>query len=908
MKTKLPCLVVVLACALAGPAPAAESAAARLQQGLFEEEANQHYDAAIAAYQSVLATHEEERRLAATALFRLGECYRKLGRTNEAVSHYQRLLHDFSDQGALTRLSEQHLAAMGMPRDITLAFGRVAEEYREVCDRVAQLTRQRAELSLTFTPENPRMQTNQIQLTQAQTRKLELETRYPSLLRASSTEEGQSTFRQRLLEITERAAGTGEKHEIERLQALLQESPDLVNTSKQGEPPPLHKAVQSGALEVADFLLNHGADIDLRAPSTWPSTDISSPLLLAAGQGNKAMTELLLKHHPRVDIRNNFDETPLIVAAASGFKAIVELLLAQGADPSLMDHNRKSALHRAIASNRREVVEVLLSKNPKLSAPASGAFTPLHEAVFAHAPNIAGMLLEKGAAEDDGRSEGQTPLTTAVLLNDETITALLLKHRANPNVRFRSDGLKMPSVSGSSIETPSVQVAGFTPLLVAAYFGRTPLVDRLLKAGAELNAQDASGATALNYAALLSRTETVRALLDAGADPNLAGRTSTPLGAATRAGGADVIGLLLEHKADPNQPEPGFTLPLLSAVGKGDVKAIQLLLDHGADVNAVGATGQTALDAAKGPAGSGIPRRGFGRSTPGDSLGGAELISLLRERGANEYAPHAGAITLCRVSRGTTLTAFLQGTNDFNQHTLVEALLPAYANDDPMATASSFAFPDLAKVRVGRRDPKTRKVEEINIDLAAILSSGDPAGDIPLQWGDVIEIPETDHRAQERWTGLTTAELAGIGKILTRTVQLVVKGETHPVTIVPVGVPTPGMFGGVPGPPAFLATAVSPAATPPDPRLFGVEQTKLSPPGQPRLERRYGWSAFRLRPILDGANVLRVSSDLSRVRVKRTDPVNGKRREWTLDYSSPGPQPLSDFWLRNGDVVEVPDK
>ncbi|HXI51299.1 MAG TPA: tetratricopeptide repeat protein, partial [Candidatus Saccharimonadales bacterium] len=335
MKTQLPCLVVLLACALAGPAPAAESAAARLQQGLFEEEANQHYDAAIAAYQSVLATHEEERRLAATALFRLGECYRKLGRTNEAVSHYQRLLHDFSDQSALTRLSEQHLAELGMPRDTTLPGGsstppalasnpaaralleeriRLTEDQlskaKETVERGLaatnsllpyrqELARLRRELAATQEPPGGpdqqkwlREEISVVEQKLQQARELiakglagkssdtEVEKELLALktnlvmmqaYAARPTDEGQSTFRQRLLEITERAAGTGEKREIERLQAMLQESPDLVNTSKQGEPPPLHKAVQSGTLEVADFLLNHGAEVDLRA------TDSSSP-------------------------------------------------------------------------------------------------------------------------------------------------------------------------------------------------------------------------------------------------------------------------------------------------------------------------------------------------------------------------------------------------------------------------------------------------------------------------------------------------------------------------------------------------------------------------------------------------------------------------------------------------------
>ncbi len=92
----------------------AADASAALQQALFEEEANQNLEAAIKAYQLVIQQTEEQRKLAATAVYRLGECYRKLGRTNEAAIQYKRILSDFADQGTLATLSRQNLAGLGV--------------------------------------------------------------------------------------------------------------------------------------------------------------------------------------------------------------------------------------------------------------------------------------------------------------------------------------------------------------------------------------------------------------------------------------------------------------------------------------------------------------------------------------------------------------------------------------------------------------------------------------------------------------------------------------------------------------------------------------------------------------------------------------------------------------------------
>src|ERR1035437_6492968 len=111
MKTKLCVLIFLLAAALA-PAQT-NNLTVLLQQGLFEEQGNRNLDAAIEDYAALAKQFDKDRQLAATAVFRLGECYRAQGKTNEAAAQYQRVLRDFSDQQTLATLSRQDLTGMG---------------------------------------------------------------------------------------------------------------------------------------------------------------------------------------------------------------------------------------------------------------------------------------------------------------------------------------------------------------------------------------------------------------------------------------------------------------------------------------------------------------------------------------------------------------------------------------------------------------------------------------------------------------------------------------------------------------------------------------------------------------------------------------------------------------------------
>ncbi len=102
---------VVLAILLAMPSIAAaqEKLADQLRKAIVEEELNQKLEKAIAAYAKILAQYDEDRKVAATALFHFAECCRKLGQKDQAIAAYQRVLRDFADQKELAVASRSNL-------------------------------------------------------------------------------------------------------------------------------------------------------------------------------------------------------------------------------------------------------------------------------------------------------------------------------------------------------------------------------------------------------------------------------------------------------------------------------------------------------------------------------------------------------------------------------------------------------------------------------------------------------------------------------------------------------------------------------------------------------------------------------------------------------------------------------
>jgi uncharacterized protein len=124
-------------------------------------------------------------------------------------------------------------------------------------------------------------------------------------------------------------------------------------------------------------------------------------------------------------------------------------------------------------------------------------------------------------------------------------------------------------------------------VLEAAAAGRADRLRELLDADPDArHARTPEGFTPLGLAAFLGGPEVVGVLLEHGADPDDDADNQfgvRPVNAAAAAHDRETMRLLLEAGADPNARQQGGFVPLHEAAHTDDVEMAKLLLEHGAD-------------------------------------------------------------------------------------------------------------------------------------------------------------------------------------------------------------------------------------------------------------------------------------------------------------------------------------
>jgi ankyrin repeat protein len=398
-----------------------------------------------------------------------------------------------------------------------------------------------------------------------------------------------------------------------------------VNSRSPGGESALALAAQRGDQAMVTRLIKAGADLNLRNINGHSAlsfamfqnrtpivkeliaagADVNSadhrgmtPLMEAAMHDNEQMVEYLMSVGANVYARDKYGQTASDLAQGSKYRQIRQLLDSQTStnyfkkvDPKnkFIEKNGKKSpvlsLWQAAAQGDREIVNWHLNNGMDINAEDENLENALSLTFKnAHIPLML-ELLQKGA---------KNPGETAQEIEPEENTRAVDIWEAAENGDIAS-GIWFIN---NGISKNAKNERGETPLIVAAHYDQTKVIEELISIKALLDEQDAQGNTALMRALEEKNIASAELLIDAGA--NLSSKNKeghTALFIAASRGLDQIVSELLVIGANPNEKdEDNYTvLMLASYLYYRNANIIPSLIAAGADVNAQDDDGVTAL-------------------------------------------------------------------------------------------------------------------------------------------------------------------------------------------------------------------------------------------------------------------------------------------------------------------------
>lgn len=337
-------------------------------------------------------------------------------------------------------------------------------------------------------------------------------------------------------------------------------------------------------IQIIDLLLQAGANVNATSLCA-PGDRAGTAMQAAAASGSFDICSLFISHGGNIHApaMGNDGMTCLQAAASSGNIDIVYLLLAMGADVNeAASKLGYTALQEAASSGNIELVNLFLDLGADVNQRTS--VTALEVAIYAGHNDTVERLLDAGADVNQLGSLGSALFSAARKQNAQVFDFLVAR--------------------GAYPDPPGCHVS---PLIAAveqewAYGARL-----LIQAGADVNRpctkpdscnlpQDPDGdwdwdlKVPLVAAVMTGKIKFVEMILNAGAKLNA--HTSRCLEFAVRDRSNDIVRLLLQNGANPNQvsPDNEATTPIHTAVMCEnydiDTEVLKTLIEFGANVNA----------------------------------------------------------------------------------------------------------------------------------------------------------------------------------------------------------------------------------------------------------------------------------------------------------------------------------
>ena len=284
----------------------------------------------------------------------------------------------------------------------------------------------------------------------------------------------------------------------------------------------LHWAAALNLPEMAEVLLDMGAEVDARLHSSYPDSGWS-------GRIQERLLETLgfnLKLH---------GQTPLHIAAETNALDVVNVLVEHGADIHAGHWNDDGGwipLEFAVNANALSVATMLVDRSGA-GIDKSHLNSLLGHAAYRNAAEVVAMLIDRGAEIDAMTDFGRRPLHSAAYGNAPEVVAALLARGADINAKdvsgwtplhFASCGHHAPSSQAAMMliargaDVNAKSNIDQTPLhLTAACYGRG-IAEVLIEQGARLHARDNDGQTPLHAAAWSNARMVASVLIQRGAD------------------------------------------------------------------------------------------------------------------------------------------------------------------------------------------------------------------------------------------------------------------------------------------------------------------------------------------------------------------------------------------------------
>jgi ankyrin repeat protein len=290
------------------------------------------------------------------------------------------------------------------------------------------------------------------------------------------------------------------RDQANKLKKLLSKNKMWLEKRDKFQRTPLHSAARYGAFSAVKFLLDQGADFNVKEESG------NTPLHLASIFRHVEIIDLLIQHKADVNMLNAQEQAPLSLASLYGNPESIKLLLAGRAKIDIRDADGNTPLHIAVLYRHPENLEEILKANPDVDAINTEGYTPLHLAVRRPDNEKAiGHLLQQGA--------------------DVSITDPI----------------------------------GRNALLVSVSSNQKEYIKLLVSNGNDINSQDNDGNTALHYPLinvlrdqryLPYSKEIVKILLEEGADPHIRNKEAkSSMDLAVESGENELINLLKSSKS-----------------------------------------------------------------------------------------------------------------------------------------------------------------------------------------------------------------------------------------------------------------------------------------------------------------------------------------------------------------------